>query len=76
LTSEVNVLLNSLENIVYESCDIDIVNKAANDICNVKIDAATSTFGSYNNMNCKFARKENKPWFDHECMQAKKLLKI
>jgi hypothetical protein len=30
---KVNVLLNSLENVVYESCDIDIVNKAANDIC-------------------------------------------
>ena len=75
--TSVNVLLAQLESVNSETCDIDVVNSVASDISNIMLGAAVDTFGTFHRKSySKNVKRENKPWFDNECWQARKLYRL
>jgi hypothetical protein len=71
-----NGLYNELTNSISENITKDNINASVKKLCDIFVDCAQTTFGTYKNKRKNLNRKPkgDKPWFNYECKFARKKL--
>ena len=69
-----NGLYNELTNSISENITKDNINASVKKLCDIFVDSAQTTFGTYKNKRKNLNRKPkgDKPWFNYECKFARK----
>ena len=64
-----NGLYNELTNSISENITKNNINASVKKLCDIFVDSAQTTFGTYKNKSKNLNRKPkgDKPWFNYEC---------